>query len=86
MNAGSTITSRDSHEVRHFVAERHARSGRPRWKNEATSPRDQEEECDQAAMRIEKVPVLRRQQARERVELHGKEREEQPLARRRSAW
>ena len=38
MNAGSTITSRDSHEVRHLVAERQARSGRPRWKNEATKP------------------------------------------------
>ena len=38
MNAGSTITSRDSHEVRHFAADRHARAGRPRWKNEATSP------------------------------------------------
>ena len=38
MNAGSTITSRDSHEVRHCAAERHARSGRPRWKNDATSP------------------------------------------------
>jgi hypothetical protein len=25
-------------EVRHMAAERHARSGRPRWKNEASSP------------------------------------------------
>jgi hypothetical protein len=38
MNAGSTMTSRDSHEVRHCAAERHARSGRPRWKNDATRP------------------------------------------------
>ncbi len=38
MNAGSTITSRDSHDVRHFAAARHARSGRPRWKNDAMSP------------------------------------------------
>ncbi len=38
MKAGSTITSRDSHDVRHIAAERHARSGRPRWKKDATSP------------------------------------------------
>ncbi len=38
MNAGSTITSRDSHDVRHFAAVRHARSGRPRWKNDAIRP------------------------------------------------
>ena len=38
MKAGSTMTSRDSHEVRHCAAERQARSGRERWKNEATSP------------------------------------------------
>ena len=30
MNAGSTITSRDSQDVRQRAAERHARSGRPR--------------------------------------------------------
>ena len=34
MNAGSTITSRDSHDVRHIAAARQARSGRPRWRNE----------------------------------------------------
>ncbi len=39
MKSGSAITSRESHDVRHFAAERHARNGRPRWKNEATSPR-----------------------------------------------
>ena len=38
MNAGSTITSRDSHEVRHMVAARQARSGRPRWRNEQPRP------------------------------------------------
>src|SRR3954462_14127824 len=38
MNAGSTITSRDSHDVRHIAAARHARSGRPRWKKDATKP------------------------------------------------
>ena len=38
MNAGSTITSRDNHEVRHWVAERQARSGRPRWKKDAIRP------------------------------------------------
>src|SRR5690349_6208569 len=38
MKSGSAITSRESHEVRHIAAVRHARSGRPRWKNEATSP------------------------------------------------
>jgi len=30
MNAGSTITSRDSHDVRHMAAARQARSGCPR--------------------------------------------------------
>ena len=79
MNAGSTITSRDSHDVRHFAAERQARSGRPRWKNDATSPATRKSERDQAAVRVERVPVLRRQQADERVELHGEEREEQSL-------
>src|SRR5690348_8173130 len=38
MSAGSTITSRESHEVRHIAAARQARSGRPRWKNDARSP------------------------------------------------
>ena len=38
MNSGKAITSRLSHEVRHCAAERQARSGRERWKNEATSP------------------------------------------------
>ena len=38
MKAGNTITSRDSQEVRHWVADRQARSGRPRWKNEAIRP------------------------------------------------
>ncbi len=38
MNAGSTMTSRDSHEVRHISAARQARSGRPRWPNEAPRP------------------------------------------------
>src|SRR6185369_5889544 len=38
MNAGNAITSRESHDVRHIAAERHARSGRPRWKNDATRP------------------------------------------------
>jgi hypothetical protein len=40
MKSGSAITSRDSHDVRHIAAERHARSGRPRWKNEAKRPSD----------------------------------------------
>jgi hypothetical protein len=30
MNAGRTITSRESHDVRHCDAERQARDGRPR--------------------------------------------------------
>jgi hypothetical protein len=30
MKSGSTITSRDSHDVRHIAAERQARSGWPR--------------------------------------------------------
>src|SRR5882672_8778482 len=38
MNAGSTMTSRDSQEVRHIATARQARSGWPRWKNEAASP------------------------------------------------
>ena len=38
MKAGSTMTSRDSHEVRHIIAARHARSGRPRCRNEAPRP------------------------------------------------
>ena len=38
MKAGSTTTSRESHEVRHIIAARHARSGRPRWRNEAPRP------------------------------------------------
>ena len=32
------MTSRDSHEVRHWLAARQARSGWPRWKNEASRP------------------------------------------------
>ena len=32
------MTSRDSHDVRHIDAVRQARSGRPRWKNEASRP------------------------------------------------
>ena len=38
MNAGSTITSRDSHEVRHIAAARQARAGRPRCRNDAARP------------------------------------------------
>src|SRR5436309_481447 len=38
MKAGRTMTSRDSQDVRHIAAARHARSGRPRWKNDATRP------------------------------------------------
>ena len=38
MKAGSTITSRDSHEVRHISTARQARSGRPRWPKEAPRP------------------------------------------------
>ncbi len=36
--AGRAMTSRDSQEVRHMAAARQARSGRPRWPNEAASP------------------------------------------------
>jgi hypothetical protein len=32
------MTSRDNQEVRHCVADRQARSGLPKWKNEATRP------------------------------------------------
>ena len=39
MNAGSTITSRDSHDVRQRAIARQPRSGRPRWKNDAARPR-----------------------------------------------
>ena len=56
MNAGSTITSRDSHDVRQRAAARHARSGRPRWKNDAISPPAEEQERDQAAVRVEPAP------------------------------
>ena len=42
-------------------------------------PGDQEDEREQAAVRVEQVPVLRRKQAEQRVELHGEQREEQPL-------
>ena len=49
MNAGSTITSRDSHDVRHIAAARHARSGRPRWKNEATQPDAEEQRAATSA-------------------------------------
>ena len=38
MAAGSAMTSRESHEVRQRAMERQARSGCPRWKNEATRP------------------------------------------------
>src|SRR5258706_14431247 len=38
MNAGRTITSRDSQDVRHIAAARQARSGRPRWKKDAARP------------------------------------------------
>ena len=38
MNAGSTMTSRESHEVRHISTARQARSGRPRCRNEAARP------------------------------------------------
>ena len=47
--AGSAITSRESHEVRHCEAARHARAGRPRWKNDATRPRAASERRDAAA-------------------------------------
>ena len=36
--AGSTITSRESHEVRHMATARQARSGWPRCRNEQASP------------------------------------------------
>ena len=38
ISIGSTMTSRESQEVRHIIAARQARSGLPRWKNEAMSP------------------------------------------------
>ncbi len=38
MNAGSTITSRDIHEVRHISTARQARDFRPRCRNDAPSP------------------------------------------------
>ncbi len=37
MKAGSTMTSRDSQDVRHMRTARQPRAGRPRWKLEATS-------------------------------------------------
>ena len=38
MKAGRAMTSRDNQDVRHCAAERQARSGWPRWKNDATRP------------------------------------------------
>ena len=38
MNAGNTITSRDSQDVRHMAAARHPRSGWPRWNVDDTRP------------------------------------------------
>jgi hypothetical protein len=39
MTAGKAITSRESQEVRHIMAARQARSGCPKWKNDATKLR-----------------------------------------------
>ena len=81
MNAGSAITSRDSHEVRHIAAARHARSGRPRWKNEATEPdgaaqrRTREDRTDAPARAGE------RERAAPRPAPQREHREEEPLAR-----
>ena len=49
MNAGSTITSRDSHEVRHIAAARHARAGRPRWRNDDAEADDEQDDRHQQA-------------------------------------
>jgi hypothetical protein len=39
MTSGKAMTSRESHEVRHIIAARQARSGCPKWKKDATKPR-----------------------------------------------
>ena len=81
MNAGSAITSRDSHDVRHFAAARHARSGRPRWKNEATRPRPDSTQRDQRAGHEEARFGHGRDDAETRAGSSAYEREEQALPR-----
>ena len=79
MNAGSTITSRDSHDVRHIAAARHARSGRPRWKNDATRPAARSAQDSDGAG--DEEPRRRgRRSDRTARELGGVQREEQALA------
>ena len=53
MNSGSAMTSRDSHELRHIAALRQARSGWPRWKNEATRPEAAQGQRKRAADHLE---------------------------------
>ena len=57
MNAGSTITSRDSHDVRHISTARQARSGRPRCRKEAPSAIDQQHQRDREAGGDAEVPA-----------------------------
>ena len=73
MNAGSTITSRESHELRHIAAARQARSGRPRCRNEAPRPITQQCRGEQEQARRE---ARRRRQAAERGE---RERDDEAL-------
>jgi hypothetical protein len=79
MNAGSTMTSRDSHEVRHIAAERHARSGWPRGKNDASRPAARNPSASALPV-AKKIPALLwRQQAEHCAGLGQIEREKQAL-------
>jgi hypothetical protein len=79
MKAGSTITSRDSHEVRHLVAVRQARSGCPRWKNEAPD-RPKQRQRQQAALPVKGMRIGLRQQLEGGIGLGREQGKKQPWA------
>ena len=85
MNAGSTITSRDSHDVRHIAAERQARSGRPEVEERGDQPggEQQRARAPRPRSRTRAAGAARRPKHAE----HGANRARGTgPARRRSAW
>ena len=77
MNAGSTMTSRDSHEVRHISTARQARSGRPEVQRTMRPGRDQQHRRRPAAAqptetgRASATPASTRQRQRHHQTLRG---------------
>ena len=85
MKAGSTITSRDSHDVRHRAADRQPAPAGRGGRTTRDEARGGEHEGDEAAVEVEPRPPRRRQQVEQRADLDGERARRTGPARRRSA-